>query len=202
MEKANAKVLAEKERQLAEVREELESSLDGAESLREPATPVNERRADPADDKKLKVLQKQVNTLEEMVRERTEELNELKWRSELADGERASITEDDAKMLLVLNQQLTEARESNDRLISVIGRLEERLAASDLGPAADDFTQMRGVGDRLAAQLNELGIRTFRQIADIDLKALKDDHHPLAAFKHRIEKDDWIAQARKLVGRG
>ncbi|NIP13439.1 MAG: hypothetical protein GWM88_01315 [Pseudomonadales bacterium] len=206
MEKAHAKVLAEKERQLAELREELDSAGEPGdepgEDLAADESGAKGRLGPSAEDKKLEVLQQQVTTLEELVRERTEELNEVKWRAELADGERASITEEDGKMMLVLNQQLSEARESNDRLIAVVSRLEERLAASDRAPAGDDFTQMRGIGDKLANQLNELGIHTFGQIADIDLKALEDDHHPLAAFKHRIEKDDWIAQARELAGKG
>jgi predicted flap endonuclease-1-like 5' DNA nuclease len=202
LEKSHAKTLAEKERQLSELREELDAAADRAGKLAADESIGEAQPEHPAQDKKVEVLQQQVTTLEELIRERTEELNELKWRAQLADGEREAITEDDAKMMLVLNQQLGEARESNDRLIAVIGRLEERLAASDLGPAGDDFTRMRGIGDKLAAQLNELGIRTFGQIADIDLAALENDHHPLAAFKHRIEKDDWVAQARELAGRG
>jgi predicted flap endonuclease-1-like 5' DNA nuclease len=65
--------------------------------------------------------------------------------------------------------------------------------------APDDLHQIKGVGPKLNALLNSLGITRFDQIAawtsgDV---AKVDDH--LGAFKGRIGRDNWIEQAGLLA---
>ncbi|WP_432255948.1 hypothetical protein [Limimaricola sp. AA108-03] len=63
----------------------------------------------------------------------------------------------------------------------------------------DDLKQLRGVGPRLEEQLNRLGVWHLRQIASWGEgeAAWIDDH--LEGFKGRIQRDDWIGQARELT---
>ena len=74
-----------------------------------------------------------------------------------------------------------------------------------MAPAApsdgDDLTLLKGVGPKLAVQLNELGVTSFAQIAgwsEADIDRIDDQ---LGRFKGRIRRDNWIEQAR-LLGSG
>lgn len=71
----------------------------------------------------------------------------------------------------------------------------ERLSAPR--GEADDLKRIKGVGPKLEAALNDMGIYHFDQIAAWSPEdvAWVDDR---LNFKGRIERDGWIAQARKL----
>lgn len=66
---------------------------------------------------------------------------------------------------------------------------------------ADDLTRIKGIGPKLRARLNELGIFHFKQIADwSDTEALWVDE--FLAFKGRVARENWITQARVLSANG
>lgn len=70
----------------------------------------------------------------------------------------------------------------------------------DTAPAEpDDLKKIRGVGQKLEALLNELGVYTFEQIAGFDDANLAWIDANLETFKGRPFRDDWIAQARDLL---
>ena len=79
-------------------------------------------------------------------------------------------------------------------------RLPELLNAAR-GGQADDLKQIKGVGPKLEAALNGLGIFHYDQIADWSAAeaAWVDDR---LSFKGRIARGGWIDQARLLAGRG
>jgi len=62
----------------------------------------------------------------------------------------------------------------------------------------DDLKRISGVGTVLEKKLHSLGIYTFQQIADFTKENIDwvDDH---LSFHGRIERDDWIGQAKKLA---
>ncbi|MGR3627170.1 MAG: hypothetical protein ACU0A0_12910 [Limimaricola sp.] len=64
---------------------------------------------------------------------------------------------------------------------------------------ADDLKRLRGVGPKLEEQLNRLGVWHLRQIASWSEgeAAWIDDH--LEGFRGRIQRDDWIGQAREMT---
>lgn len=64
---------------------------------------------------------------------------------------------------------------------------------------ADDLTRMKGVGPKLAARLNELGIRRFAQLAALDADAALALDAKLGNFQGRMARDRWIEQARFLA---
>lgn len=63
----------------------------------------------------------------------------------------------------------------------------------------DDLKAISGVGPKLEAVLNGLGVWTYKQIAAWTPAEIGwvDDY---LQFSGRIERDDWIAQAKKLAG--
>lgn len=65
--------------------------------------------------------------------------------------------------------------------------------------AADDLTEIKGIGAKLSAMLNDLGIYHFSQIAawsEADGEWIDDQ----LAFKGRVAREQWIAQAKSLIG--
>lgn len=63
---------------------------------------------------------------------------------------------------------------------------------------ADDLKKISGVGPKLEEKLNELGIYHYWQVAGFsaeDVSRVDDELN----FKGRIERDDWIGQANKLM---
>ena len=83
-------------------------------------------------------------------------------------------------------------------------------AASSLSPPetltspkgkADDLTRIKGIGPKLSARLNELGIYHFKQIAGwSEPEALWVDE--FLSFKGRVARENWISQARVLSANG
>jgi len=66
--------------------------------------------------------------------------------------------------------------------------------------APDDLTKIRGIGQKLEASLNGLGVYYYRQIADWNDAEVAQMDAKLK-FPGRIERDDWRGQARRLLGR-
>ena len=64
--------------------------------------------------------------------------------------------------------------------------------------AADDLTQLVGVGPKLAASLADLGVTRFSEIAAWDAEDLARFDKALN-LRGRAERDAWVAQAKRLT---
>lgn len=76
---------------------------------------------------------------------------------------------------------------------------EKATAKTADASAADDLTQINGIGPVIAKKLIGQGITTFQQIADLDEAKIAEIDEQLN-FKGRIEREEWVQQAKKLVG--
>ena len=65
--------------------------------------------------------------------------------------------------------------------------------------AQDDLTQIRGIGPFIEAQLNELGICTYQQIAAMDEAFIEALTEAIRYIPGRIQKDRWVEQAARLA---
>ncbi len=63
----------------------------------------------------------------------------------------------------------------------------------------DDLRLIKGVGDKLNALLTSVGIFHFRQIANWSASDIEAVDTKLEIFKGRIQRDDWVAQAKLLA---
>lgn len=73
-----------------------------------------------------------------------------------------------------------------------------KAQVASTGTEGDDLSQISGVGPVLVKKLHEAGITTFAQIAAFtkeDIDRIDDQLN----FKGRIERDNWIDQAKKLM---
>ena len=85
--------------------------------------------------------------------------------------------------------QSQRSRTAGDRIASLMSRPN--------GPS-DNLREIKGVGPVLEKMLNEIGIHHFRQIADFDAGDVARVAREIGRFGNRIERDDWVRQARKL----
>ncbi|HWJ87391.1 MAG TPA: helix-hairpin-helix domain-containing protein [Pelagibacterium sp.] len=64
----------------------------------------------------------------------------------------------------------------------------------------DDLTKIKGIGPKTVAMLHENGIYRFDQIATWDAEAIEDMNERMS-FRSRVERENWIEQARDLAGK-
>ena len=64
---------------------------------------------------------------------------------------------------------------------------------------ADNLMRMKGIGPKLAAQLNALGITRYAQIAAWTESDIASVDAQLGAFKGRPVRDQWVDQAKYLA---
>ena len=68
----------------------------------------------------------------------------------------------------------------------------------DNGDDRDDLQEIVGIGKVFENSLHELGIFSYRQIANFDISDVARVNAELKEFKGRMEQDDWIGQAKEL----
>ncbi len=72
--------------------------------------------------------------------------------------------------------------------------------ASASEPAViDDLKAIRGIGAKMEAKLNELGITSLREIAAFTEDDIERVSAGIGAFPGRISRDRWVPQAKDLV---
>lgn len=106
---------------------------------------------------------------------------------------------DDAEELLAENEILDE----NDDVEKEPEEEEPAFAAiNDVETitARDDLKQIKGIGPAIEKTLNELGIFTLEQIAQMSEYDIDRVAKRLKGFRSRIYREDWIGQARGLQG--
>jgi predicted flap endonuclease-1-like 5' DNA nuclease len=106
-----------------------------------------------------------------------------------------------------LQRELAELRSEVERLsrnkpAASSGKAPRAAPAQDSLPiedTEDDLTAIKGVGPKMAEKLYEQGIKNFSQLAKMNRKFAEQLDETLKA-QGRIMRDDWIGQAKKLLG--
>lgn len=93
---------------------------------------------------------------------------------------------------------------ANSQEIAHAGALADAEAGAQVtpnkpaSPAGDDLTRIKGLGPKIAAMLNSMGVTTFGEIAawsDADINRVDAK---LGKFQGRILRDNWVEQAKML----
>jgi large subunit ribosomal protein L21 len=74
----------------------------------------------------------------------------------------------------------------------------KKAPARKAADKADDLTQISGIGRVIADKLADLGITRLKQIAGLSAKKAAEIDEQLN-FKGRIEREEWIEQAKELI---
>ncbi len=74
-----------------------------------------------------------------------------------------------------------------------------QVATPTVGPTpADDLKTIKGIGPKIAGQLQELGFDTFESIANLNASDIQTIEAQLS-FKGRIAREQWVSQAVELL---
>jgi len=68
----------------------------------------------------------------------------------------------------------------------------------EIPAVTDDLRAVRGIGRTMESKLHGLGIVSYRQLAMLDGAELERVRAELTDFRNRIEREDWVGQAREL----
>ncbi|PQB04443.1 hypothetical protein [Aureitalea marina] len=63
----------------------------------------------------------------------------------------------------------------------------------------DDLTRINGIGPYIEQRLNEIGIFNYDQISKLQLADIRVITELIDFFPDRIERDNWVGQARSLM---
>ena len=63
----------------------------------------------------------------------------------------------------------------------------------------DDLKNIHGIGPVIEQSLNDLGINNYQQIASLTRREITEIAEILKIFPGRIERDNWVGSAKKLV---
>lgn len=176
---------------------ELERSLRQAREENAAAPPAPVARPD-AVDAELESLQRR--------------LNQLQAELDIEKGSNATLNADlsaTAARAEEAEKKLAAAQRDRDTLREELREMEAQFTpaapepspiaatSSSIDARADDLTQLKGVGEVIQGKLNDNGVHAFRQIAqwnDADIEHFSQ----IVGFGDRIQREDWIGQARRL----
>lgn len=74
--------------------------------------------------------------------------------------------------------------------------LHKKIAVEEIGK--DDLTKIEGIGPFLQNKLNEIEVFSYKDIAEWDAAQIAEVTEKIGYFPGRIEKDNWVGQAREL----
>ena len=163
-------------------------------------------------------LQARLRTAEENARELRAELDATITAKHNADTERRLLSDElaDLRVRLDAAERIADSAavayrggqaqgaEADPAAISAAaaaaaeGARELVAAPSGGSGEADDLQRIKGIGPKIAGILNELGIQRYDQIAawgDADVDWVNER----LKFKGRIEREEWIPQAKALL---
>ena len=109
---------------------------------------------------------------------------------------RIRLDEVEKNFLMLEEQQQDAIRQAREEAVTA-----NDPSANDDEPAQeiDDLKQIVGIGKVFENALNELGVYSFRQLANFGIADIARVNAKLKEFKGRMEQDDWIGQAKELL---
>lgn len=100
-------------------------------------------------------------------------------------------------------KELVLETEKRDALFKRISERKSSIYYNRIGTAteneADDLTIISGIGGWIGKKLNILDIYTYRQISNFNDEDVQSVTDAIEYFPGRIERDEWIDQAKELV---
>ncbi len=128
-----------------------------------------------------------------LIRERDAEAAAARQARVEVESLRSEIRDRDHRFRRLLDDRRHFVEQSQDQM----ARLREDMVRARLA-GGDDLQQIVGIGPSLERRLKQHGITTFQQIAswsEIDIERISKE---LGPFAHRIRRDRWIEQARRV----
>ncbi len=156
---------------------------------------------------RLVALEEKLNQLDEENEMLKADLDKMKSGTKLIMSEPAPISEEPVPVAPRVIKAEVGATPLKERIVltpqqeRVKGLIGTSIPAATEGKK-DDLTLINGVGPFLEKKLNNIGIYTYEQISSLNAETITEVTEAIEFFPGRIEKDDWVGQANRLLGRG
>lgn len=162
-------------------------------------------RASPDESERMRARVKDLEAQLERARQRAETAEAERDRARALAGELEARLDRTELLDPEVPGQLEELREAKNKIIELtqkLAHLEQELSESLAwdAPAGDDLKRIPGIGPKYERALNELGVRTFAQIAAWTTDDIARFSAKLKLHRSRIEKAGWVGEAQKLAG--
>lgn len=155
------------------------------------------KREDQIDKLKIQ-YNRLVNDLEEkdkMLEQQQNAINNLKNLNSKAENETNRITLKNTKN----EQKISEQEEA----LLEIAKRKHLIDYSSFGRATieekDDLQMISGIGPFIEERLHAIDIYSFKQISNFNAKDIEKINIAIEYFAGRIERDEWVAQAKELI---
>jgi predicted flap endonuclease-1-like 5' DNA nuclease len=179
--------------------ERLESASSGEEHAQ--AKLVDANKSNEALHERLSTLSKALEAAEQKAKDQAAEL--LAWQSRIAPlvnkyRERVAQVHHLEQELKQIRRDLGSPPEpSESPADEADAGLEEDAKTLDM----ENLQLIRGVGPAIEKTLQKLGIRNLEQIAELTAEDIHRVAAEIRGFSSRIARENWIGQARKMLGR-
>lgn len=138
-------------------------------------------------------LQERIHLQETEAREANFQSRLTALQNELKESDAALAETRDRLIASQMEQKAAEAEQRRATVVAPIPEAEPSAAVS----APDDLTRIKGIGRVMERRLHELGITTFRQLAELSPGDVQRINKTLD-FSGRVEREHWVEQARSL----
>jgi predicted flap endonuclease-1-like 5' DNA nuclease len=155
---------------------------------------LHEQRLREKDDH-IAILQRQIDAFESVQKEMADQAKMVDEKEEEISRLRKRLVEVRAALRIRTDGGVAShpVQPAGDQLSLQIGQ--SKLSTA---PPKDDLKGICGIGPAFERVLNNMGIVTFRQVAQWDATDLKRIADKLDIVPDRIKRDKWIASAKKL----
>ncbi|HAF27718.1 MAG TPA: hypothetical protein DCG75_01600 [Bacteroidales bacterium] len=105
--------------------------------------------------------------------------------------------------LILINKETEQLLSERDEALAEIAKRKHLLNYNSFGKASDtekdDLKMISGIGPFIEERLHALDIYTFKQISKFTKKDVETINLAIEYFSGRIERDEWVEQAKELV---
>lgn len=147
-------------------------------------------------------LKKDNDRLEKRLEDKTNELDLLKMENKSLEGLNTKAENETSKIALKNAKNEQKISDQEDAL-TLIAKRKHLLDYSSFGKATieekDNLQMISGIGPFIEERLHAIDIYSFKQISKFTAKDIEKINVAIEYFAGRIERDEWVAQAKELV---
>ena len=147
-------------------------------------------------------LRKDNARLEKRLEDKTSEIDQLKAEIKILKDLNAK-AENETSRITLKNAKNEQKLSDQEEALILIAKRKHLLDYSSFGTATieekDDLQMISGIGPFIEERLHAIDIYSFKQISKFTAKDIEKINVAIEYFAGRIERDEWVAQAKELV---
>ena len=151
---------------------------------------------------KIEKLNEDKSNLQKLLHEKDNENIHLKEDAKALKRLNAETVKESDDLILI-NKETEQMLAERDDTLADIAKRKKLLDYNSFGKASDtekdDLKMISGIGPFIEERLHALDIFTYKQISKFTKKDVETINIAIEYFSGRIERDEWVAQAKELV---